>query len=382
MKRYLFLLLIAPIFAQGQDVNYTKIDELDKTRYENSDFYEVKNYTKKKIKNKQVKNIIFLIGDGMGTSQVYAGLMANRGDLYLKTMPYSGYNKTDAYDNLITDSAAGASAFSIGEKTNNGAIGVDKNDVPKKTILEMAEDKGMSTGLVATCEITHATPASFIAHQPKRDMYEEIAADFLKTDIDVFIGGGRDYFENRKDGRDLLEELEIKGYDVVTSMDSLKFAKGDRVAALIAKNHQQPYLMGRGEMLKPASEFAINKLKENKDGFFLMIEGSQIDWGGHDNNVPYIVTEMLDFDRTIGEVLKFAAKDGETLVVITADHETGGFSLNGGDLEKGIVEGKFTTGGHTGVMVPIFSYGPQAELFSGIMENTALFYKFKEVLGL
>jgi len=382
MKNFLFLFFVIPVFGWAQDVNYTKIEEFDKTKYENNDFYEVKNYTKKKIKNTEVKNIIFLIGDGMGTSQVYAGLIANRGDLYIKTMPFSGFNKTNSADNLITDSASGATAFSIGEKTNNGAIGVDKNDVPKKTILELAEEKGMSTGLVATCEITHATPASFIAHQPNRNMYEEIAADFLKTDIDVFIGGGRNYFEHRKDGRDLLMELEEKGYDIVTSMDSLKYAKGDRVAALVAKNHPQPYLMGRGEMLKPATEFAINKLKKNKKGFFLMIEGSQIDWGGHDNNVPYIVSEMLDFDRTIGEVLKFAAKDGETLVVITADHETGGFSINGSDLEKGIVEGKFTTGGHTAVMVPIFSYGPQAELFSGIMENSDIFYKFKEVLGL
>ena len=382
MKNFLFLFFVIPVFGWAQDVNYTKIEEFDKTKYENTDFYEVKNYTKKKIKNTEVKNIIFLIGDGMGTSQVYAGLIANRGDLYIKTMPFSGFNKTNSADNLITDSASGATAFSIGEKTNNGAIGVDKNDVPKKTILELAEEKGMSTGLVATCEITHATPASFIAHQPNRNMYEEIAADFLKTDIDVFIGGGRNYFEHRKDGRDLLMELEEKGYDIVTSMDSLKYAKGDRVAALVAKNHPQPYLMGRGEMLKPATEFAINKLKKNKKGFFLMIEGSQIDWGGHDNNVPYIVSEMLDFDRTIGEVLKFAAKDGETLVVITADHETGGFSINGSDLEKGIVEGKFTTGGHTAVMVPIFSYGPQAELFSGIMENSDIFYKFKEVLGL
>ena len=109
---------------------------------------------------------------------------------------------------------------------------------------------------------------------------------------------------------------------------------------------------------------------------------SQIDWGGHDNNVPYLVTEMLDFDKTIGEVLKFAANDGQTLVVVTADHETGGFSINGGDLSKGVVEGKFTTGGHTGIMVPVYSFGPQAELFSGIIENTDIFYKFKEVLGL
>lgn len=382
MKKYLFLFLIIPVFSWAQNYDYTKIEELDKAKYQNTEFYEVKNYTKKKVKKKEVKNIIFLIGDGMGTSHVYAGLIANKGNLYISTMPFSGFSKTNSSDNFITDSASGATAFSIGEKTHNGAIGVDKNDIPKKTILEMAEEDGMSTGLVASCAITHATPASFIAHQPSRGMYEEIAADFLKTDIDVFIGGGRKHFNNRKDGRDLLMELEAKGYDVITSMDSLKYAKGKKVAALIAEDQFEPYLLGRGEMLKPSAQFAINHLKKNKNGFFLMIEGSQIDWGAHDNNVPYIVAEMLDFDRTIGEVLKFAAKDGETLVVITADHETGGFSINGGDIATGVVEGKFTSGGHTGVMVPVFSYGPQAELFSGIMENTDIFYKFKKVLGL
>ncbi len=382
MNKFLFLFLVIPVFGWSQNFNYTKIEELDKTRYENKDYYEVKNYTKKKLKKKEVKNIIFLIGDGMGVSQVYAGLVANRGNLYLRTMPVSGFNKTNASDNLITDSAAGATAFSIGEKTHNGAIGVDKNDVPKKTILELAEENGMSTGLVATSGITHATPASFIAHQPERGMYEEIALDFLNTDIDVFIGGARNHFNKRKDGRNLLMELEVKGYDVVESMDSLKYAKGEKVAALVAEDQPDPYLHGRGEMLKEASEFAIKKLKKNKNGFFLMIEGSQIDWGGHDNHVPYIVTEMMDFDRTIGEVLKFAAKDGETLVVVTADHETGGFSVTGGDIAAGIVEGKFTGGSHTAVMVPIFAYGPKAELFSGIIENTDIFYKFKEALGL
>ena len=212
-------------------------------------------------------------------------------------------------------------------------------------------------------------------------MYEEIAADFLKTDIDLFIGGGRDNFNKRKDGRDLLIELEAKGYNVVTSMDSLEFAKGNKVAGLIAEEHQEPVGLGRGDMLKTASLFAMENLKKNKNGFFLMIEGSQIDWGGHDNNVPYIVTEMLDFDQTIGEVLKFAANDGETLVIVTADHETGGFSIIGGDINAGIVEGKFTTGDHSGVMVPVFAYGPQAELFGGIMENTDIYVKFRQVLG-
>ena len=379
MKKYLFLFFILP--AVGFAQNYTKIEELDKSRYENTVFYEVKNYTKKNSNKTKVKNIIFLIGDGMGASQVYAGLVANKGELYLRTMPVAGFNKTNSIDDLITDSAAGATAFSIGEKTYNGAIGVDADTIPKKTLLEIAVEKGLGTGLVSSCAITHATPASFIAHQPNRNMYEEIAADFLNTDIDVFIGGGKNHFNKRKDGRDLLFELEIKGYEVVTTMDSLEFTKGEKVAALIHEEHPQPAMLGRGDMLKTASEFAINNLNKNKNGFFLMIEGSQIDWGGHDNNVPYIVTEMLDFDQALGEVLKFAAKDGETLVVVTADHETGGLSISGGDLASGVVEGEFTSGGHSGVMVPVFAYGPQAELFGGIMENTDIYHKFMQALG-
>jgi alkaline phosphatase len=378
MKRYLLVILCLPLFAHAQEPEGEL--QIDKSRFQNQDFYKVKNYTSKQPKS-DVKNIIFLIGDGMGTSQVYSGLMANKGEMYIKTMPFSGFNKTNSADDLITDSAADATAFSIGEKTNNGAIGVDRNNVAKKTILEQAVENGLGTGLVASCGITHATPASFIAHQPSRNMYEEIAADFLKVEIDVFIGGGRNHFEKRKDGRNLLNELEAKNYEVVTTMDSLKYAKGSKVAGLIAAEHQQPNALGRGSMLGDASDFAIDILSKNEKGFFLMIEGSQIDWGGHDNNVPYIVTEMLDFDRVVGNVLEFASKDKETLVVITADHETGGFSINGGDLSTGLVEGKFTTGGHTGVMVPVYSYGPKAELFSGIMENTDIYHKFKEVLG-
>ena len=379
MKKFLVIFLLVPFISFAQETEQEL--EYDKSSYQNQEFYDVKDYTKKKPAE-TVKNIIFLIGDGMGTSHVYAGLMANKGQLYIQTMPFSGYNKTYSADRLITDSAAGGTAFSIGEKTNNGAIGVDRNNVPKKTILEMAEAKGLGTGIIATCALTHATPASFIAHQPSRGMSEEIAADFLKTDVDVLIGGGRNHFDKRKDGRNLLTELEAKNYDIVTTMDSLKFAKGEKVAAFITAEHPEPYLLGRGDMLPQATAFAINKLKKNDNGFFLVIESSQIDWGGHDNNVPYIVSEMLDFDRTIGEALKFAAADKETLVVITADHETGGFTINGGDLATGLVEGKFTTGGHTGVMVPVFAYGPNAEQFSGIMENTDIFVKFKELLGL
>ncbi len=382
MRKYLFLLLFIPTLVLAQKYNYTTIDSLDKTKFVNEHPYEVKNYTAKAIHGNKAKNIIFLIGDGMGTSHVYAGLVANKGNLYLRTMPYSGFNKTNSSDKLITDSAAGATAFSTGVKTYNGAIGVDSADVPVKTILEMAEEKGLSTGLVATVRITHATPASFIAHQPSRNMYDEIASDFLKTDIDVFIGGGRSNFDSlRKDGHSLLPELKAKGYEIITDVNSLQNAKGNKIAGLVDEGHLKPVLLGRGDMLLQSTKLALKVLSKNDNGFFLMVEGSQIDWGAHDNNVPYIVTEMLDFDEVIGEVLKFAAEDGQTLVVVTADHETGGFAITGGSIEQGIVEGQFTTHSHTGVMVPVFAYGPGAELFTGIMENSDIFGKFIEALG-
>jgi alkaline phosphatase len=331
----------------------------------------------------KVRNIILLIGDGMGASQVYAGLVANRGSLYLQNFPVAGFSKTISADKLITDSAAGATALSTGKKAKNGAIGVDANDVPQKTILEMAEEKGLATGLVATCDITHATPASFIAHQVSRGMAEEIAADFLKTDIDCFIGGGLDKFTKRKDGRDLTAELKRNGYRIITSPDELKLNPNDaKIAALVAGGHVPPIHQGRGSFLQDATTMALDLLSRNKDGFFLMIEASQIDWGGHANNTAYITQEMLDFDKTIGQVLEFAARDKKTLVIVTADHETGGFAINGGELASGTVKGGFTTGSHTGVMVPVFAFGPGAEQFGGIQDNTDIFYRMVEAIRL
>jgi alkaline phosphatase len=176
--------------------------------------------------------------------------------------------------------------------------------------------------MVSTSAITHATPASFIAHQPSRNMYEEIASDFLNTDIDVFIGGGLDHFTKRKDGRNLVQELEKKEYRIETDIKSIKKVKKGKLAGFTADVHNGR-TKERGDMLTVATETALTILSKNKKGFFLMIEGSQIDWGGHAGSTIYVVEDMLDFDQVIGQALKFAAKDGETLVVVTADHETG-----------------------------------------------------------
>jgi alkaline phosphatase len=334
-------------------------------------------------KTTRAKNIILLIGDGMGIAQIQAGLTANRGKLNLLQFPITGFSLTEASDEYITDSGAGATALSIGRKTYNGAIGVDALGTPRETILETAEKKGLATGLVATCSITHATPASFIAHQAKRSLEEAIALDFLKTDVDVFIGGGLRYFTQRQDGRNLLEELRAKGYQVLpdTAANLTPYKKG-KLAAIVAGLHPKKMTEGRGDYLVKATQTTLQIVKQQLKGFFVMIEGSQIDWGGHANNTQYVTSEMIDFDRAIGEALRFAQADRNTLVIVTADHETGGMTLLAGNTAAGTVEAKFTTSGHTGVMVPVFAYGPGAEAFNGIYPNTAIYEKMMQALGL
>ena len=336
-------------------------------------------------KQKQVagtaKNIILMIGDGMGVSQIYAGITANHGHLNIEEFENIGFSKTYSASDYITDSGAGGTAISIGKKTYNHAIGVDADTIPHKTILEYAEDYDKATGLVATSAITHATPAAFIAHKPSRYMYEEIAEDFLKTDIEVFIGGGLNHFNKREDNLDLTVALKSNGYQLVYDLKGLKKIKSGKLAGLVYEDAPPKYSKGRGDMLPDASVKAIELLSQDEDGFFLMIEGSQIDWAGHDNDTKYIVDEMLDFDRTIGKVLEFAKKDGNTLVIVTADHETGGMGINEGDFAKGKVKAGYTTGGHTGVMVPVFAFGPGSDKFRGIYENTELFNKMMNAFG-
>jgi len=330
---------------------------------------------------KAPKNIIFLIGDGMGVSQIYAGLTANRGHLNLERIKVIGFHKNQASNNYVTDSAAGATAFATGKQTYNGAIGLDSLRVPATTLLEMAEQKGLATGLVSTCDITDATPSSFIAHQLTRSMHEEIAGDFLKTDIDVVIGGGRKYFEKRKDGLNLLDTLRKKGYQVHSNLSLDGVSKG-KLVALYAEENPIKVMEGRGDALLYSAKKSLEIVSQNKKGFFVMIEGSQIDWGGHANDTDYIITEMVDFDKSIGFALDFAEKNKETLVVITADHETGGFALMGGNMKTGEVNGAFTTKGHTGQMIPVFAFGPGAEAFSGIYNNYDIYTKIKLALKL
>lgn len=329
----------------------------------------------------EVKNVILLIGDGMGVSQVYAGMTANKNKLNLERAQAAGFSKTYSADRYVTDSAAGGTAIACGTKTTNGTIGLDAEGNVAKSMLEYAAEKGMATGIVATSSVTHATPASFVAHQPKRNMEEEIAVDLANLGVDVFIGGGQKFFENRKDEQNLSEQLRAKGYKIVYTLDEVKAAQSGKFGALLAENSMPEY-KERGDMLPVSTEAAIRILEKSDKGFFLMVEGSQIDYRSHANDGEGSAGEMLDFDKAIKIAFDFADRNPNTLVVITADHETGGMSLTGGNFETGEVETKFTTGGHTGVMVPIFAYGAKACQFSGIMENTDIMPKVLKALNI
>jgi len=323
--------------------------------------------------DKKVRNVILLIGDGMGLPHVHAAMTAAGVPLNIQRTEVTGLQTSHSGDNYVTDSAAAGTALSSGTKTNNGMIAVDPQGNKVKTILEIAEEHGLATGLVATASVTHATPAAFIAHQASRSSYEDIARDFLRTDIDVFIGGGYDHFAKRADGLNLIASLTAKGYEVTTSADFLKNPNSpEKLAALVYPDQPPLRLNGRGDMLYDATKKALDILRHNPKGFFLMVEGSQIDWAAHANEAEATIDETLDFDRAIGVALDYAKKDRSTLVIVTADHETGGITILGGDIKSRQTKLHFSTKSHSAVMLPVYASGPGAGNFTGIYDNTDL----------
>lgn len=328
-----------------------------------------------------MRNIIFMIGDGMGLSQIQAAL-TTQGSLNVLTFPFTGFVSTFSANDYNTDSAAAGTAISTGEKTKNGMLGMSTDTIPFASIMENAHIMGYATGIVVTCSITHATPAAFYAHQPNREMGEEIANDLVNSGFDLFIGGGSKYFNRRSDNKDLTTELKTKGYNIVYEQYSLDSIDSGKVVALLADDALPKITEGRGEYLSNNTEKAISLLEKKSElGFFLMIEGSQIDWGGHANDKQYTIDEVIDFDNAVKVALEYAKRDGNTLVIVTADHETGGMVLLDGNYQKKEVEIHYATKGHTGIPVPVFAFGPGAEEFTGYFDNTEFKPKIERLLN-
>jgi alkaline phosphatase len=323
------------------------------------------------------KNIILLIGDGMGISQITAGKIV-AGNLSLESFKKIGFQTTWSKSHLVTDSAAAATALATGHKTENYHLGLSPENETLKNVVEWAEENNKATGIVSTSIVTHATPGGFTTHVKHRNMYSDIARQQIKANLEVMFGGGLKYFRNTKQNEN--KEIESPNLvsvlrqrmPVVSSMNSFrKLGKTRSAAAFLAEKHLPP-ATERNYSLGELTKKAIEILHSNdSNGFFLMVEGSQIDMACHNNDSDRMIAELLDFDTAVSEAIEFARTNPETLIVVTGDHETGGYSILDGNLkEKKISKLSFGTDQHSADMIPVFSSGPGSDMFTGFFDNT------------
>ncbi|MFT6933717.1 MAG: alkaline phosphatase [Maribacter sp.] len=350
------------------------LNTLNDRVYYNTESSEVyKPSYKSDKKNTEVKNIILLIGDGNGLTQISSSVLANGGALTLTQFKSIGLLKTQSADDFTTDSAAAGTALATGVKTNNRAIGVDSLGSPVMNLTEVLYEEGFLSGCITTDDITGATPSAFYAHRIDRSDIDGIISDLYKSKLSLLVGGG---------AKAVAKGINEIGFVIEESSNGIETSKEERVAHFLSKEGVPSILEGRGAALAKATRNGLAFLNNKNKPFFLMVEGAQIDSYGHHNNVPGIVSEGIDFDRAITEAVKFADATGNTLVIVTADHETSGFSIPQGNLKSGMIEGDFTTEDHTAVMVPIFAYGPRSDEFQGVYDNFSVFSKILKVLNI
>ena len=364
----------------------------------------------------KVKNVIYLIGDGMGMGAVSSLLLSEEEQTGFEQAPVIGLSETCSANNYVTDSAAGGTALATGTRTNNGYVGADPDGQQLISVLRKAQTYGMKTGIVVNTTLTEATPAAFYAGVTSRKMAYDIAKQFTESEVDLAIGGGFDHFYNRPDSLDLTATLIEKGYDVYLNWESVLNTQSDKFVGILPlsdlhrreKNHGKASAAEGQEVCLAAQMAAINEdvsathlseptvylekatakalevlSRNNENGFFLMIESAIIDGYGHNNDSEGMIVEMREFDCTLRQMIEYVNNHPETLLVVTADHETGGTGVyyNGNvPGNEGPVRLKFSTSGHTGTLVPIFAYGAGAESFAGVMKNIDIPKKIESLI--
>jgi len=362
--KYIFVLLILSVTS----CNFSENTESVKIGSKETEFIEIKDFSD----DLKAKNIILVIGDGVGPNQITLSRIAIGGldfRLFIDQMPYHGTSLTHSYDNAYTDSAAAATAWSTGFKTKTRYLSLDPDKKILETIVELLSKKGYASGVVATSSVTHATPAALYAHIDNRYEYKEIANQLINSSIHIALGGGRKLFDLNK-----INDT----HHVLTSKESLQlnFDYSKKLIGLfdddgIERSNEKP-------TQRQMTNFALKHLNKKCNGFFLMTEGSQIDWAGHDNDANKMIEEFRDFDLTIKDLIKFVNKNNDTLLIITSDHETGGLQILKQDNDNVIIQ--WGTGRHTSTPVGVHAYGPGAELFQGLMDNTDIHYKMLEAI--
>jgi alkaline phosphatase len=341
------------------------------------------------VSERDVRNVILCIGDGMGANEIalarYKAAVPG-GKLWMEMLPAAGSVRTFSAGGKITDSAAAVTAIACGVKTKNGVLGIDENGQAYASILEILSRKGWRTGLAVTSTMTHATPAGFASHVDSRGSEAEIAGQMFDNRVDVLFGGGRKFWLSAGENKsNLILTAQRAGYHVVQTREEMMALTNGPVLGLFAQNKMTTHAPepSLAEMTQKA--IALLSVK-NKDWFapapkfFLMVEGSQIDWAGHANDSDNNVRQTLLFDMAVKEAIDFARQDQQTLVIVTADHETGGLMLDKDPNDSKIIYPKWKSKGHTGVDVPLFAYGPGSQEFAVEMDNTDISKKIAKLL--
>jgi alkaline phosphatase len=324
-----------------------------------------------------VKQIILMIGDGNGLAQLASGMFVNGNELNLTQLKNIGLVKTQAADDFTTDSAAGATAYATGQKTNNRSIGMLPNGEFAENLPTVLNAYGFKSGIITTDKLSGATPAAFFAHVSERDDVKSIMEFLPKSKLDFFAGGGKS--DLMRSSTDLSQELIGNGFSMVDNWSAIASNSASKIGYFAAEESLLSVTGGRGDYLRKTTSAALEFLGKTETSFFLMVESAMIDSGGHGNSSKMIVEEELDFDLTIGAVIRYADDQPGTLVIITADHETGGVSIPQGSIRAHSVELNFQSDDHTGIPVPIFAYGAHSGDFRGVYENTEVFHRIMKL---
>jgi len=389
------------------------------------------------------KNIVLISADGMGVCQWQAGMIAAKGKLNLSRMQAAGLVTTNPADVFCGDAPSHSTSLATGINSHKGAVSVDMDNKPVKTITEMVKEKGLAAGIVSANTLVEGSIVPFIGHAQNRMATEQFTASYVDSDIDVFIGAGSDYFTKsikmggaggfgpgagggqggqrpgggqgaqgtaasaqggqrpggaggqggfgpgamqmgeRSDKRNLINELKAKGYQVCNSIDEIKHVKSGKLAGFTSEQSNPNIQQNRGDMFPASVETALNVLHSNGKGFFLMVGDMYVDRASHNGKIELLCDETIDLDKAIGKAIDFAEHDGQTLVLVVGSPEASGMSMVGGNIAEGTVEANWSMPGmarHSGTQVPMFAYGPGAEDFSGVKYNTEVFEIMKKLL--
>lgn len=374
--------------AAAVEGGVTRFANLDKTTRDFAGFQNDKLQLSKGVETyvpaygkmgKKVKNVIYLIGDGLGLNQATAAYYANKNQLTIFNINDIGFQVNNALGAFTTDSAAAGSALATGEANANRHISstVDGQDIP--SLSDFFDQKNYSVGVLTLGNVADATPSAFYGHNVERDNADEITRYLLNGHVDLLCGSGMREFTNRKDGVDLIGDLKKAGYTFITDASEIDDQKGKVIC--IDERLDKAVEESTMNFLADATKDAIEYLQNQSDkGFFLMVEGAKIDYAGHAKSLPGSIIETFSFDLAVAEALKFADEDGETLVVITGDHETGGLVLLDGDEQTGRIMGVYVTNDHTPAMLPVYAYGPGSDKFTGVYRNTEIARKIKSMI--